>query len=281
MISRSVLLTLTYSDHFGFPLTLEELKTRLVGPFSNTLLTSTLSKMLRKGEIIKTANYYHLPEKELLVSRRESRKTISLPQLAQAKEIAAKFGNVKGVLAIYLTGSLAMSNSNTNSDIDLMIITENHRLWTTRILLTIYAELRGLRRRPHSPHSSGKVCLNLYLTPESFTLPTSKRSLYTAYELIQAIPLYDPHNTHPDLLLANSWIHSFLPNYPLPKGGFLVPKGSDSKGINILEYLAYNLQLLYMRPKLTCEYITPDSAFFHPLNPGIEVLKKLSPKKVK
>ena len=46
--------------------------------------------------------------------------------------------------------------------------------------------------------------------------------------------------------------------------------------INFFEKLAYRLQLLYMRPKLTREYVTQDSAFFHPHDPGTKVLRGLS-----
>jgi hypothetical protein len=157
-----------------------------------------------------------------------------------------------------------MSNSDDHADIDFMVITQNSRLWTTRFLLTLYTEFLGLRRRPLDPHTSGKVCLNLYLTPMSYELPNSKRSLYTAYELIQTVPLYDPSDTHSILLASNPWIMiscHFPPN--------LRPLNNEQWNSNI--ELVYRLQLAYMRPRLTREYITPDSAFFHPHDPSPKI----------
>lgn len=286
MISDSIIQTLAYSTHFSFPLTLEEIHMRLCSsePCSLERVFGTLKSMLKAKTICRAGNYYHLPGGKSLVMRRLKRAKLSAPQLQRARSLALRLGRTPGVLAIYLTGSLAMHNSDLNSDIDFMIIAQNHRLWTARLLLTLYTSLLGLRRTPHSTHNTGKLCLNLYLTPHSYLIPKEKHSLYTSYELIQAIPLYDPTNTHMDLLAANSWISKFLPNFsseaqtPLQNTNAntaeqaVSGKSSFWSGANhlfdLFESLAYHLQLLYMHPKLTREYVTPDSAFFHPHDPA-------------
>jgi len=231
--------------------------------------------MLKSKTISQTGDYYHLPGHASLVARRLKRAKFCAPRLRLAQTLAIKLSHTPGILAIYLTGSLAMSNSSVNDDIDFMIIAHSHHLWTTRFLLTLYTTILGLRRTPNSPRSSGKLCLNLYLTPMSYALPNHKQSLYTAYELVQAIPLFDPHNTRASLFAANSWIRHYLPNFPPPK---ITPSTIYHlpSTINFFEKLAYRLQLLYMRPKLTREYVTQDSAFFHPHDPGTKVLRGLS-----
>ena len=279
MISDSIVSTLVYSDHFGFPLTFSELHTRLVGVrLSKKSLMQILASMLNKKLIEKSGIYYHLPGKKSLVLRRESRRKLSETSLDLARNISQKLGVKPGVLSIYLTGSLAMQNSDKNSDIDLMIIARSHELWTTRLFLTIYTTLLGLRRLPGEKQHSGKLCLNLYLTPASWVIPKAKRSLYTAYELIQAIPLYDPLSLHSKLLSSNLWVKEYLPNFAFAT--------THSKAIanrpylaglflRILEFISYQGQRLYMHSRITRELITPDSAFFHPHNPGVKVLKKI------
>jgi predicted nucleotidyltransferase len=274
-LEHAILQTLTYSDHFGFPLTLEELYVRLIqSSCTKSELSKILSTLVNRKKIGKKGEYYYLPSHSNLVASRAKNTQISLPVLQRAKELADKLGKVPGVLAIYLTGSLAMSNSIADSDIDFMVITKNNQLWTTRFLLTIYTTMVGLRRTPESKQNTGKLCLNLYLTPKSFLLPTVKRSLYTAYELMQAVSLYDPQNTHANLLSTNSWIHDYLPNFPIPKSALGLSRENGKPGL--LEHLLYSLQLLYMKNKITREYVTRDSAFFHPSNPGSRILKKLS-----
>ncbi|MFZ2199488.1 MAG: nucleotidyltransferase domain-containing protein [Microgenomates group bacterium] len=251
--------------------------------------------MSKRRLIQKTGDYYHLPGRKSLVVRRLQRHQFSAPQLDRAKSIASQLSKFSFIKSIYLTGSLAMSNSPRDADIDFMIITEDGVLWTTRFLITIYVSLLGLRRTPASKDTAGKLCLNLYLSPSSYLIPPSKQNLYTAYELIQAVPLYDPEGTRSELLAANSWIKQHLPNAigwsDLPPRSDLLRKprlgGVFSRLQNtirrpgqtfmdILESFFYNLQLLYMRKKITREYITKTSAFFHPHDPGAKVLKKLN-----
>lgn len=275
---ESVLHTLTYSDHFGFPLTQDEVYLRLVGARSSRpLLIKIIRQMLKKNLIQKTGDFYHLPGRKSLVTRRLQRHQFSTPQLARAKSIASQLSKFSFIKSIYLTGSLAMSNSPRDADIDFMIITKEGRLWTTRFLLTAYTSLLGLRRTPRSLDNAGKLCLNLYLSPNSYLIPPSKQNLYTAYELIQAIPLYDPEGTRSELLAANPWIKRYLPNYPAGPGladpGNL-PARPGPIG-TLIETLLYHLQLLYMCKKITREYITKDSAFFHPNDPGAKILSKL------
>ncbi len=275
MISDSVIQTLTYSDHFGFPLTAKEIYLRLIQTScSRSSLQQTLRSMIKTHQIVRTGEYYHLPRHRSLITRRESHAKISRSLLVRAKSLASQLSPTHGLLAVYLTGSLAVANADLSADIDFMLITDRGQLWTTRLLLTLYTEFFRLRRHPGSPHNSGKLCLNLYLTPDSYLLPPAKRSLYTAYELIQAVPLYDPYDTHSALLAANPWINQYLPNFRLPKKSpqpVIHPRTPS-----IFENIAYHLQRLYMRKKLTREYVTQNAAFFHPDNPGEKVLRKLS-----
>ncbi len=293
MISRAILATIEYCNTFEYPLTIQEISSRLISHISPSLkqLKRELSVLVKKKVIVQSGKYYHLANKHDLARLRSIREKHSSAQLTKARELALKLGRTPFVLAIYVTGSLAMSNSDTNSDIDFMIITKDNRLWITRFLLTIFAELLGLRRRPHSTTISDKLCLNLYLTPSCYALPESKRSLYTAYELIQALPVYDPHNTHAVLIHANPWILDFLPNVPertlLKRNAWLQAKQDPAAAgrrvlngtLNLIELLCFHLQLSYMHRKITNEYITRDSAFFHPNNRSDSALNDVSTKR--
>jgi len=172
-----------------------------------------------------------------------------------------------------------MQNSTTSSDIDFLVITKTGRLWSTRLFLTLYTEFFRLRRHPNSSsHAiSGLLCLNLYLTPTSLSLPPPKRTLYTAYELIQVVPLFDPFTIHPLLLAANPWLHTYLANFAAPQPKTTVSNFSSPPHVfqTLFELFAYHLQLWYMRKKITRELVTPNLAFFHPHNPGQVVLKRL------
>lgn len=277
-LEQAILNTLLYSDHFGFPLTFEEIYLRLVGAGSSRPhLRLSLLSLVRRGQIVKSGLYYHLPGRNYLVSRRQSRARLAAPKLVRAASLAARLGRLPGVLAVCATGSLAVKNTKPDDDLDLMLITKPGRLWTTRLLVTLYSTLFGLRRTPHSTHNSDKICLNLYLDPAGFSLPPARRSLYSAYELVQALPLYDPGGLYPRLLAANSWVQNFLPNFKLPAAAlpsFIIHRSSFIS--RFIESIAYWFQRQYMSRRITREHITPHSAFFHPRDPGRSVLRKLS-----
>ena len=214
---NSVLQTLIYSDYFDFPLTFNELKTRLIQKkLSSLLLRQKLKTLLHQKIINYHKPYYFLQGRDSLIKNRKRNKKNSLPKLKLANSYAAKLSRVPGLCAIYLTGSLALQNAKLYDDIDFMIITETGKLWLTRLILTIYCELLGIRRRLNT-EGNNKLCLNLYLSLDDLALPAIKRNLYTAYELIQAMPLYDPKDTRSQLLSSNSWLTHYLPNFTLPQ----------------------------------------------------------------
>jgi len=272
-LTRAILATLTYSDHFHYPLTKDELYHRLIEHKTTpSELNIALKKLVSARKIVQTNNYYCLPGQSILVKQRKLYQSMSKPLLVYTQSLLPILIKIKNIKAIYLTGSLALSNTDGHDDIDLMIVVENGKLWTTRALLTLFTSFLSLRRSPRANNPMGKLCLNLYLTPKAFRLPSSRRSLYTAYELIQAVPLYDPHNTRLQLLASNSWLKDYLPNSPVSK--FSKPPIPPTR-YSIIENIFYYLQRLYMSGKITREYITRDAAFFHPNNPGKKVLKKL------
>lgn len=273
-LELAVLKTLAYSSLFNYPLTEKEIRTRLIGEnISKKELNSTLTKLLSNKQLEVHDNFYTLPKSKKNIKARKTSQKISAIKMKKAKKYANLIGALPNILGVYATGSLAVSNSKKKDDIDLMIITKSCKLWQTRLFLTIILDTLNLRRKPKNLLVQDKLCLNIYLTPLSFTLSKNKRNLYTAYELTQTIPLVDKFSTLNQLLAGNSWIINFLPNTRLPR-----PTRHQSlrKKPGILEKLAFKLQRFYMSNKITNETITLHSAFFHPHNLSLDIMKKFN-----
>jgi len=271
--------TLLYSDHFDFPLTAKEIHTRLIEKKATLVEVKTaLAELVEAGSVTKSGIFYHLPARVALPSLRRQRERASKSLLTLAKRTARLLSLFPSVLAIYLTGSLAVLNADSEDDLDFLVICKNDTLWLTRIFITLLIEITGRRRRPGSSHTRGKICLNLYLSPASFPVPRPKQSLYTAYELVQARSLYDPYNTRAMLIAKNDWIFHYLPNYQTRSLRRIKEPRNTNFIVRLINLLSYHLQLQYMQNKLTSEYITLHSAYFHPHNPGVTVLRKLSKK---
>jgi hypothetical protein len=275
-LKKAIIATLSYSHHFNFPLTQDELHLRLIkSKVTKNKLSECLDKLVSENKISSQSGYFFLPGQKNLIAKRARCAKVTVAKRKLANFYAHKISRVPGVVAVFLTGSLAVNNAQKKDDIDYLIITKSRRLWLTRLLLTLYLDLLALRRKPQETLTQDKLCLNLYLTTTSLTIPESIRSLYTAYELIQAQPLYDPTKLGPQLLSQNYWLKSYLPNYPSNKNTAVTQQPNRS-WLDTLETLVYRLQFSYMLRRITREHISPSQAFFHPHNPSLDLLARIN-----
>jgi hypothetical protein len=79
------------------------------------------------------------------------------------------------VVAILLNGSIAQGSGNKSSDIDLLIITKSHRLWTARFFVLLCLTFLGLKRsKDHTKSHAGKICANYFLADNYLKIPTGR-----------------------------------------------------------------------------------------------------------
>ena len=220
---------------------------------------------------------------------RVEREKYSKPKLEIAKKAAKLISKIPTVKFVGITGSLAMMNSNRESDIDLMIITKMNTLWISRLsILLILLILRIPFRRSGVRDEKNKLCLNMWLDEADLIWNKKDRNIYTAHEIAQIVPLYNKDNTYEKFLHLNRWILEFWPNsveIRNPKSEIRnKPVNSKFKILNIVSsfvlgasnFIAFWMQYIYMKPKITREVVTPTRAIFHPNDWGKVVIRKLS-----
>jgi len=263
-LSTAVKRTSLYSQFFNFPLTLKE---------THLWLISDRCYDLNK---IKPFFKKHRSKQNLLIRSKLKEITLSKTKMAlRAAKIISLFPSVR---LIALTGSVAIGNPDPDDDIDLLVITSSNSLWLTRIFLIPIISLFFPRRTPKK-RLSNSLCFNLWLDLAALSIPTQKRNLYTAHEVLQIKPLFDKGETYSKFILANSWTKKYLANaYTLIISIFPVTLKTRSVNsahqvvrrksycLKFFNKIGYKLQRFYMEPKITKEYITLHSAFFHPRN---------------
>lgn len=260
----AVLKTLMYASIFDYPLTNNEIHTRLIHPVatSSHQTDAAIDQLLNQGTIAKAGEYRFLPGKNHTVTTRKRRLKSSTDKYLKATALAKHLARIPGVKAIFLTGAVTCDNAEADDDIDLMIITAANLLWTTRFLVTAYLELKGIRRHPHQVNVTDLFCPNLYMEESALQLPPTHQNLYTAYEIVLSKPLYDPSNLAHRLKTANKWLTRYLANTPMPPQSRITKKSNFNP--SPLERLSYHLQRTYMASKITRETIEPNRAHFHP-----------------
>lgn len=110
------------------------------------------------------------------------------------------------ILLVWVWNSLSMNACHENSDIDIFIITKKNRLWTVRILATLYFALLGQRKTPRK--HAGKFCLSFFITEDAldFSGFAIKDDVYLYFRVCFLKPIIDRQNTYKKLLeIQKSW----------------------------------------------------------------------------
>lgn len=196
----------------------------------------------------------------------------------RAIKVAQLMSKIPSIKMIAITGSVASEKPKESDDIDLMVVTCSDTLWTTRLMIILLLEIFRIRRRPNDVEFQDKICVNLLLDINNIQIPSNKRNLYVAHELLHAVPVFDRDETYRMYLVRNSWVKYFLPRiYNLNlarclkiascnnKFGFLIPV------IALFEPVVYNISCLVMSPIKGKERINRNYAFFHPRDYQLDI----------
>lgn len=278
------LLAIVYSDIFDFPLTLKE-----SGIWRISSKYRGRSSERTQNSVVEKNGYYVLKNRESLIELRKKREKYSSLKEKKAREVTNTLKAIPMIQSVFLTGSVAVGNAKKEADIDLMIIVSPHSLWLTRLIVVTLLKIKKLYR--DEKMAGDRVCTNIYL--DSNHLKVLEQNLFTAHEVLQAKCLYDRSGVERRWLEDNRWAKKYLPNaykysvssLPDGKAGIQYPvsKIKNNRSIFALcllpfELIAFCLQYLYMKSKITHERVGWGYAYFHPRDLSSLVLEKYSQK---
>lgn len=275
-ISSRILLTLSYTEQFSYPLTKDELYTRLIVPekISFTTFLKVLKTLVSKKLIDSVQDYFFvsgLPkQKQLkLIETRQKRTTFSIKKWQEVSEFLNFAEKIPFITGVAVTGSLSVNNVVKDDDIDFMIVTSKGRLWITRLLVILYATNKG-KRRSFAKEEKNSWCFNLWVEESDLQLPPASRSIYEAYEVVQARWVLSRNGVARRFLRLNKWVKNLLshtqddldvvdlPEFWFEKLPFI------SQFFSFCNLFAFIFQYLYMKRHMTREKVSKTHAFFHP-----------------
>lgn len=243
-----------------------------------------LSLFPERIEFIERDGFYFIPQKKFSVFLRREREIFSEKKYLIAKRVVGIMSFLPTVKLVAITGSLAMENSDFDSDIDIMVVVRSGFLWTTRFLVyLIFFVFRIPFRRFGSKDTRDRVCLNIWLDEKKLGWP--KRNIFTAHEILQIVPLLNRDWTYERFLFVNFWAFEYWPNAVDKKilrkiSKLVLRKNSLFSFICFIwlpfELLFFALQRLYMIGKVKNEVVLLDRAIFHPVDISDKVLNLLS-----
>lgn len=270
-LSEKNIASVLYHDIFDYPLTAQEL-IRWEAGRRVTTKNKLMSVDFRNG-------FYFLGGREASVLKRLLRKRISSRKLRIARKAGQILQFIPFVKGVFVTGALAMGNAAEDSDIDLLLITQKGRLWTSRLLCLVLLKMIGFPvRKFGDKNQKDKLCLNMWLDGSDLVWSKEDRNCYTAHEIAQIVPLVNKDNSYERLIWENKWVRAFWPNAvrAIKQQSKVYKKGSFIG--NLFESWARKIQFIYMRRKITREIVTPTRALFHPHDWGGVVLSRFAPR---
>lgn len=296
--AKQILLALGYTDQFSYPLRRSEIKERMLallpseGFAKNSLQTveQVLKKLQSSGLVKQRDSFFslvskHNSAKQLSTTRTERTKHAKRKR-AESKELIEFLAKIPWISGVLITGSVAMNNATADDDVDFLIITKPHSLWLVRPLVVAYAWYKR-KRRSWKREEKNSWCFNFWLEETQLGLPKQKRTIYTAYELLQAEWVLAEPRVFRQYYTTNLWARSLLPEMferarqPKPHIEKSTELLKSNKDIILFFYYPvlwinvalYWLQIVYMLPHRTSERVGKSFAFFHPRDTHSQVFE--------
>lgn len=164
-----------------------------------------------------------------LYDNRISASKISAEKIKRAKRVARFLKLIPFVKSIAITGSVSMNSTSPESDIDLFIISQENRIWLTRILTVFITHLSGQRR--YKNKIQNRICLNLYIANKNTVFPI--QNIASAHMIARALPIYGKDIFISFLSANKNWLGEYIGNFDK---NFLIQRGFANYKLQTINY---------------------------------------------
>ena len=203
---NGILKTVVYYNCLDYPLTKEELN-----------IFSFRDKGGQGADLVEESDgLYFLNGRKSLVKIRTERNKIAKKKWDKTLKAIKWLRIIPYIKLVFASGSLALSNTDEESDLDVLIVVKHGRIWTARILTVLLLSLLGVRRTRYERIAPDKICLNHFITDKSLYIP--RKSIYTAQLYARLVPIFiEDKKLVDDFIKANSWIGEWVRGWPTIK----------------------------------------------------------------
>lgn len=217
-MGKSIVAVLVYYDLFSRPLSALEIFKYL--PPSPGASFFSVIKAIRESveleKIIQQKNgLYFLVGRQSLLPLRVKRMKNAQLKWRRLKKTVSCLALVPFLRLAAATGSLTANNTEASSDLDLLIVAAQGRLWSVRFFTTILTGVLGVRR--HGRLIKNRLCFNYYLTEENLNVAeeASQHFWHSAQEYARLVPVLENEPAaYEKFLNQNYWLAGVLNIFP-------------------------------------------------------------------
>jgi predicted nucleotidyltransferase len=203
-MSIGVLKTIVYYDCLDYPLAKEELDIFCFKDGDS----GEISDLIEESQ-----GFYFLKGRKDLIKVRKEKNEIAKEKWKKAIKAVKWLRLIPYIRFIFGSGSLALGNTDKESDLDVLIVAKPGRIWTARFLAVVMLGILGMRRKRGQRIAPDKVCLNHFITDNSLYIP--RRSIYTAQLYARLRPIMGEDKLVSEFCEANSWIKEYIPKFSI------------------------------------------------------------------
>jgi hypothetical protein len=223
-LSQKILTTIVYYDILDYPLSSFEVWKYLIRngneeenlEYKKETMLADVTKELDGSELRKYIEehlgFYFLKGRSNLVNNRIEKNKISEKKLKIIRKVVWFLRMMPFVRMVGVTGRVAMKNAGAKSDLDLLVVLKQGKIFTGRTLVTLLVHLLGKRR--YGNKITNRICLNYFITDNS--LEVSTKDIFSSSEYTFIFPMFG-FETFKKFQLANGWIADFKDNYRIDK----------------------------------------------------------------
>lgn len=192
-------LGLVYHDLFNYPLTLNELNFWQIG-----------EENFPKFNVQRLGSYYYLEGREDIILKRMLAHKESTRKYEIAKRAARTLSILPTVEMVAVSGSLAMGNSRSKSDVELFLVSSVDCLLITRLFCFIALKLFSLSTK-RAGDNKDKLNVDVFIDKNNLCM-AQRCDVYTAHGIAQVKVLFDKGGVYRKFINENSWVKQFFPN---------------------------------------------------------------------
>jgi hypothetical protein len=196
------------------------------------------------GLVVSKENFVTTSATSKLIESTIAKRMVSMKKIFAVKEFLSSHPSLFGdVLIAAVSGSTSYGSSDTDDDVDVMLVTKNGKLWTT-----LFKTLLFLRTRKivfHSPKNRIEFCFSMVATAQGFKdfLENTKNAL-VARELLYLKPVKG-EGLLMSVLSGCSWIRRYYPRFK-PATNEEPAFDVSTKKLGLVESLAFNIVGSYL-----------------------------------
>lgn len=215
---QRAVLPVVFFDYFSFPLSKEE--------WSRYVVREALPVEQLADELPCIRGYFVMPGREELVIRRRLRADVARYFWSRVKKWWWLFRLVPFFRGVALSNTLSYGNVDKNSDIDLVVITSEKRLWLARAFYSFLFSAFG--QKVVNSRKYGKFSAEVWLEEDDLAIESWQdgRDFYLAFWSVDLLPVAGDEYFQ-KFRSANRWAAQILPRaYAEPRKSWNLSLGS-------------------------------------------------------